>query len=78
MTPDTDCAGIRIVRVDSSQAEIRPVDNVAQRCHNMSRLQGAGSSFRQEWRVKHEVDVIDQNQPGRLPGQKALKLAGNG
>ena len=65
-----------IVGGDRTEAEVRAPQDVAQRRDDVPRLQHAGRRLRQERRVEHEVDVVDEREPRRLVREKLLQLTG--
>ena len=69
---------LRIVRAHGAEPQVCPAQDVAQRRDDVARLQHAGGRLRQERRVEHEVDVVDERQPGRLARQDVLELARRG
>ena len=73
-----DGAGRGIVSVDRPEAQIGALEDLAQRGHDVARLQQAGRGLGQERRVEHEVDVVDEREPRRLLGEQPLKVVGHG
>ena len=69
-------AGLGVVGGDRAEAQVRALQDVAQRRDDVARLQRPGRRLRQERRVEHEVDVVDEREPRRLARQEALELAG--
>ncbi len=69
-----DRAGGGIVCVDLAQPQIGPPEDLAQRRDHVPRLERPGRRLRQERRVEHEVDVVDEDEPGRLPRHDPLEL----
>ena len=70
-----DRPGGRIVGGDGAQAQVGALEEVAQRRDHVARLERARRGLRQQRRVEQEVDVVDEDQPGRLLRQQPLELA---
>ena len=52
---------------DRAQPQVGALEDLAQRRDHVPRLQRPRRRLGQERRVEHEVDVVDQRQPRRLP-----------
>ena len=66
----------RVVAGDRAEAQVGALEDVAQRRDDVARLERAGGRLREQRRVEQEVDVVDEDQPGRLLRQDPLELAG--
>jgi hypothetical protein len=66
-------SGGGIVAADRAEPQIGALQHVSQRSHHVTGFQQAGRRLRQERRVEHEVDVVDELQPRRLLRQQRLE-----